>query len=379
MKTSENEQLRIRTRVVRAGLPPAAQGEPFSAGVIFAGTYHTSGDPATSSYTYGRYKNPTWTHLERALSELEGGIALSFASGMAAVAAVLGVTLRTGDIVVMPSDRYYTARLLAEGFFAQMGIQVRTAPTARNALPQLLSGAKLLWLETPSNPGLDVCDIAALADAAHKDGVLVAVDNSTPTMVGQRPLALGADFSVASDTKALTGHSDLVLGHVAARDPVWAERIHSWRTQIGAVPGPMEAWLAHRSLATLEMRLDTQCRNALLIAEYLARRADVHGLRYPGLASDPAHELAARQMQFYGPIVSFALSDRARAERFLMACRLIFEATSFGGVHTSAERRARWGADLIPEGFIRLSVGCEDYQDLISDLAQALDTANQAD
>src|SRR5215813_1367225 len=205
MNTSDNKTMRIRTKVVRAGLPPAVQGEPFLPGVTFAGTYHLTGDPSTSTYTYGRYTNPTWTHFERALSELEGGTALSFASGMAAVAAVLGSTLHAGDVLVMPSDSYYTSRLLTEGFFAQMGVEVRKAPTAGNAQARLLDGAKLLWIETPSNPGLDVCDIAELADAAHKKGALVVVDNSTPTMLGQRPLELGADFSVASDTKALTG------------------------------------------------------------------------------------------------------------------------------------------------------------------------------
>ena len=364
--------MKIGTKVIRAGLAPAAQGEPFLTGITFAGTYHASGDTSTSPYTYGRYHNPTWTQFERALSELEGGIAISFASGMAAVAAVFGTLLRAGDVLVMPSDCYYTARLLADGFFAEIGVQVRKSPTAGDELSRLLDGAKLLWLETPANPGLDVCDIAALVDVAHKKDVLVAVDNTTPTILGQNPLGLGADFSVASDTKVLTGHSDLILGHVAVRDSAQAEKLLSWRTQIGAVPGPMEVWLAHRSLATLEMRLERQCRNALTIAEYLLTSSDVRELRYPGLTSDPSHEIAAQQMQFYGQIVNFVLADRACAERFLKSCNLVIEATSFGGVHTTAERRARWGGDRVPDGFIRLSVGCEDGQDLIEDLAQAL-------
>jgi cystathionine gamma-lyase len=367
--------MRIRTQVVRAGLAPAVPGEPFRAGVTFASTYHAVGDPSESPYTYGRYHNPTWTRFEQAVGELEGGPARSFASGMAAVAAVLGSTLRAGDVLVMPADSYYTSRLLAEGFFASMGIQVRQAPTAGGALAQHLDGARLLWLESPSNPGLDVCDIAALAELARRKGVLVAVDNTTPTLLGQRPLSLGADFSVASDTKALTGHADLILGHVAVRDPAWADRLGSWRSQMGAVPGPMEVWLAHRSLATLEMRLERQCRNALLVAEYLAGRRDVTGLRYPGLPGDAAHEIAARQMQFFGPVVSFVLADRDRAERFLGSCELVIESTSFGGIHTTAERRARWGGDAIPEGFIRLSAGCEDDRDIVADLAQALDHA----
>jgi cystathionine gamma-lyase len=265
--------------------------------------------------------------------------------------------------------------VLANGYFAQMGINVRMAPTAGNAQQQHLQGAKLLWLETPSNPGLEVCDIAALAALAHDLGVLVAVDNTTPTVLGQQPLALGADFSVASDTKALTGHADLILGHVATLDATWAEQLRAWRSQTGAIPGPMEVWLAHRSLLTLDMRLERQCHNALAIARFLATQPEIQGLRYPGLPTDPAHAIACRQMHYFGPVVSFVLLTRARAEAFLAACQLVYEATSFGGIHTTAERRARWGGDTIPEGFIRLSVGCEDADDVIADLSQALTIA----
>lgn len=366
---------RIGTKVIRAGMPPSAQGDPFMGGVIFAGTYHAVGDPATIPYTYGRYHNPTWTQFERALSELEGGIALSFASGMAAISAVFGTVLQRDDVLILPSDSYYTSRLLADGFFAGMGVQVRKWAIAGNARIPRLDEAKLLWLETPTNPGLDVCDIAELVDAAHKKGVLVAVDNTTATVLGQSPLQLGADFSLASDTKALTGHGDLILGHVAVGDQKWRDKLQTWRNLTGAVPGPMEVWLAHRSLGTLEMRLGRQCRSALAVAEYLGTRNDVTGVRYPGLPRDPSHEIAVRQMRLFGPVISFTLSDRARAERFLQACELVIEATSFGGLHTTAERRARWGGDTVPEGFIRLSIGCEDTQDILEDIEQALSAA----
>ena len=362
------------TRVVRAGLPDVVQGAAFRPGPTFAGTYHLLGDPANSAYTYGRYHNPTWTAYEKAVTELERGAAtVVFSSGMAAVAATLGVTLGSGDILVMPADAYYTTRRMAENFFATLGVQVRLAPTAGNAQRDHIKGAKLLWLESPSNPGLDVCDIALLVEAAHEEGGLVVVDNTTPTFLGQQPLALGADFSLSSDTKATTGHNDLILGHVSVRDAPWAEKLRAWRTQMGAVPGPMEVWLAHRSLATLDVRLERQCRNALAIAEFLASRADVRGLRYPGLPDDPAYPTASRQMKYYGPVISFALANRETAESFLKHCTLVFEATSFGGVHTTAERRARWGGDKVSESFIRLSVGCEDVQDLMADLQQALD------
>src|SRR5207248_1632197 len=184
--------------------------------------------------------------------------------------------------------------------------------------------------------------IAETCRRAHAAGALVAVDNTLATPLGQRPLELGADFSMSSDTKYVTGHSDLLLGHVAARDESLAKRLLDWRSTTGAVPGPLETWLAHRSLATLDVRLERQCATALALALMLGARAGVTGLRYPGLPHDPAHELAAAQMSRFGAIVCFDLGSRERAERFLAACELVAEATSFGGVHSTAERRSRW-------------------------------------
>jgi cystathionine gamma-lyase len=362
----------VSTRVVRAVLGPADQGRPLVQGPVFAAPYHAAGDPKDVPFTYGRFHNPAWTAYERALGELEGADAVLFSSGMAACTAILATVLRPGDIVVLPSDGYYTVRRLAEGFFQSHGIEIRSAPTRDDAQIGSLAGARLLWLETPSNPGLDVCDIARLAGAAHEAGALVAVDNTTATPLDQQPLALGADFSLASDTKALTGHADLLLGHVAARDAAWLDRLRAWRTQTGAIAGPMETWMALRSLATLDVRLARQCENALAIASFLATHTRVEDVRYPGLHAHPAHALAARQMRRFGCVVSFTLPSRAHAERFLSASRLITEATSFGSVHTSAERRARWGGDVVPEGFIRLSAGCEAAADLLEDLEQAL-------
>jgi len=367
--------MHFRTRVTRAGLPAPQSGASFMPGPVFASVFHTPGDPAESPFTYGRNHNPTWTAFENALSELEGGPTVTFASGMAAIAAVFGAVLRPGDILALPSDSYFTTRILASDYLAQMGVQVRLAPTANNAQTQTIPGARLLFIETPSNPDLDVCDIALLCEAAHRQGTLVAVDNTTPTMLGQNPLALGADFSLAADTKALAGHSDLLLGHVAVRDLELAEKLQWWRKHAGAIPGPMEVWLAHRSLATLALRLERACDNAMQIATFLTGREDIVSVRYPGLTSDPSHAIATRQMQFYGPIVSFTLPGRQRAETFLSSCTLVYEATSYGSVHTSAERRARWGGDAVPEGFIRLSAGIEDARDLLADLAQSLDRA----
>jgi cystathionine gamma-lyase len=358
------------TRVIHAGLPDPRQHEALLPGPQFASVYHLSGDPTGHPQEYGRYGNPTWTRWESALGELERGQVVSFASGMAAVSAVLQPRLRPGDVVLLPEDGYPSVRDLAGSL---PGVEVRTAPTA--ALPESFDGIAFVWLESPSNPGLDVCDVAAACSAAHAAGALVAVDNTLATPLGQRPLELGADFSVSSDSKHATGHSDLILGHVAVRDPALAEELQAWRRLTGAVPGPFETWLAHRSLATLDVRLERQCATALALAETLAARGDVTGVRYPGLPGDPAHDVAARQMTRFGSIVVFDVGSRERAERFLAGCSLVAEATSFGGVHSSAERRGRWSGNAVPEGFIRFSVGCETEADLLADVQQALDAS----
>ncbi|MFH9608548.1 cystathionine gamma-lyase [Streptomyces sp. NPDC017448] len=365
------------TRAVRAGLPVPEQFEPTLPGPVFAAHFHLSGDPV-GPYTYGRETNPTWTLLEQAIGELEApgeevGTTV-FASGMAAITAVLLSQVRSGDAVVLPDDGYQALPLVRDQLTAY-GVEVRTAPTGGDAQSALLEGAKLLWIESPSNPGLDVCDIRRLVEAAHTAGALVAVDNTLATPIGQRPLELGADFSVASDTKGMTGHGDLLLGHVTCRDPRLTADVRRWRKVVGAIPGPMEAWLAHRSLATLQLRIDRQCTTALALAEALGGRAEVTGLRYPGLPTDPSHPVAARQMRRFGSVVSFELADRGTAERFLSALRLVDDATSFGGLRSTAERRGRWGGDAVAEGFIRFSVGAEDAEDLLADVEQALDAA----
>ncbi len=364
------------TKLVRAGLPQPPEklppGAAIHSGPVFASAFAAPGDIAGSPYIYARFHNPTWQKLEEELGALEGGMARIFPSGMAATTAVFAALLRPGDIAVIPADSYHATRTLTREFFASIGIEIRLGETANNAQAELLDGAKLLWLETPSNPGLDVCDIRMLAEAAHRQGALVVVDNTTATALGQQPLALGADISVASDTKSLTGHSDLLLGHVAARDAELMAKIDRWRTFSGSIVGPMEAWLALRSLSTLPLRLEKQCQNAQAIAEFFKERAEVSAVFYPGLASHPAHALAQSQMRFFGPVVSFELASQEAAERFLKKSQLLVEATSFGGIVSSAERRARWGGDKVSEGFIRLSAGCEAIEDLLADFDQAL-------
>ena len=365
------------TRAVHAGLPAAEQGEPFLPGPTFAGPFHLAGDKDAHRYSYQRFGNPTWTRYEAALSELELGSAVAFASGMAAVSSVLLELLEPGDAVVVPSDAYPGVRDVAAAHLVPQGIDVRMVPTDERAVRDALPGASLVWVEVPSNPELAVLDLAALADDVHAAGALLAVDNTLATPLAQRPLELGADISMASATKGLSGHSDLVLGHIATARPELAERLVAWRSRNGAIAGPFEVWLAHRSLATLDVRLRRQCANALALAEALAGDPRVSGVRYPGLPSHPGHEIAARQMNgLFGMVVGFELADAGTAQAFLAACELVAEATSFGGSHTTAERRARWGTDAVSEGFVRLSAGLEDADDLLADVLHALDTAS---
>jgi cystathionine gamma-lyase len=362
------------TIAVHAGYRKPSETGPFLYGPQFSSTFSSPGEPASHPLTYGRFHNPTWTAWEEALGTLEGGQAVAFASGMAAIGAVLGVTLRPGDAVVLPSDCYYTVRRMAASWLEAIGVEVRLAPTRGNAQADVLDGAKLLCVETPSNPQLDLCDIRHLVEAARARGVLVAVDNTTATPYLQQPLGLGATYVMASDTKAISGHSDLILGHVATSDPQKADALRMWRTYHGAIPGPMEVWLAHRSLPTLPLRVTRQCASAEKLAATLAARDDVESVYYPGLPSHPGHDIAKRQMQAFGTIVSFDLGTRVRAEEFLRSLTLVREATSFGGVHSLAERRARWGGDAISEGFIRFSVGCEATDDIVADVTGALDS-----
>lgn len=371
--------MRDETRAVRYGHPENLQpGDPLHPSPIFAGTYYAPGDPANSPRNYGRSDNLSWRQLEEAIAGLEGGPTIVFGSGMAAGMAVFGCCLRPGDAVVLPSDGYFFCRSLAETYFVEMGVTVLKAPTADDAQAALLEepGVKLLWLESPSNPELTMCDLAGMTKTARGKRILVAHDNTTATAFAQKPLALGADFSVASDTKALAGHSDIVLGHVSCRNQMLADQVRNWRTLTGAIPGPMESWLTLRSMATAPLRIERQSSNAQKIAEFLATRPEVERVYYPGLPSHPRHDLAVRQMRHFGGVLSFMLRDQAAAEKFLAAAKLVTEATSFGGVSTTAERRARWGGDDVPAGFIRMSVGCEAVEDLIEDLTQALSASD---
>lgn len=345
-------------------------GDPISPPITMAGTYLLPGT-IDVPHQYGRFSNPTWQALEGALAILEDAQTVAFPSGMAAIAAVFTAHLKSGDRLLLPADGYWTTRAYAEKYLGPNGIEVELCPTAEFA-GRDLSGFSMVYLETPSNPGLDLCDIAEISARAKAAGALVVVDNTTMTPLGQRPLDLGADIVLASDTKHVAGHSDVLAGHVSAREAELIDAVRDWRKFVGAIPSPFDAWLTYRGLKTLELRFDRMCATAGLLAGRLEGHRALASVRYPGLVSHPHHDLARKQMARFGSVLGLTFADAATAERFIAEARFIVPTTSFGSVHTSAERRARWGDD-VAEGYVRLSVGCEPAEALWSDFSRVLD------
>lgn len=337
---------------------------------IIPTTIHHLPDSPEAPYQYGRYTNAGWERLEEALAMLEGGATTLFPSGMAACAAALFATLKAGDRVLLPADGYFAVRALAQQFLAGLGVQVDLRPT-RSAGEGGFAGYRMVWIEVPSNPGLDVCDIDAVVAGAHAEGALVVADTTTLTPLGLAALGRGVDLVVAAGTKAINGHSDTLMGHVSTRDPALHEALRAWRKFGGSVPGPFEAWQVRRGLETLEIRYERMCRNAQAVAELLAGHRAVRAVRYPGLPGDPAHNLARAQWRAFGFMIGATFDSHDAAERFLSGCRFMAQSTSFGGVHSSGERRARWG-DAVPPGYVRLSLGIEPTEALRAEIARAL-------
>jgi cystathionine gamma-lyase len=346
------------------------KGEPLALPIVASTTFHLPGDPQ-ASHVYGRYGNPTVEEVEAEIGLIEDAGVILFPSGMAAIAAVFYAHLKPGDRVLVHSDGYYNARALLAEQFTPRGINVIAVPTPAFAEADF-TGVRLALIETPSNPGLEVCDIAAVAAKARAAGALLVADNTTATPLCQRPLDLGADISVMADTKTMAGHSDILAGHVASRRPDLLEPVKTWRRLAGAIISPFDAFLLHRGMETLELRIARANANALAVASALSGDRRVTNLRYPGLIGDPAHAVARRQMTGYGPIVSFSLDSREAAEGFIRRHALLAAATSFGGVHSAAECRVRWG-DAVPEGFIRMACGIEPVGDLVAATLSALD------
>jgi cystathionine gamma-synthase len=340
---------------VVAGRPQRVPDAPFSEPVTFASTYRAGGP-----VEYGRYGNPTWSAFEEAVGALEGGHARAFASGLAAISAVLSL-LPEGAVVVAPDNAYTGTRAQIDERVAAGRATLRAVEVADSgAVAAAADGADLVWLESPTNPNLEVADVAAAADACAGSGALLVVDNTFATPLLQRPLELGADIVVHSVTKLIAGHSDVVLGIVVAADPGLVGRIDDHRRLHGAIPGPMETWLALRGLRTLALRVERAQANAQVLAGRLAGHRGVQVVRYPGFGAMISIELAA------GVVAADALAS---------GVRLWIHATSLGGVESTLERRRRWPSESVKvsDALVRLSVGIEDVEDLWADLAEVLD------
>ncbi|WP_137701951.1 PLP-dependent transferase [Marimonas lutisalis] len=311
--------------------------------------------------TYGRTATPSVSAVEQRLSLIEDAPCLLFPSGMGAYGALLMAALQSGDRVLLLSDGYFAARALTEQILAPFGISMDTVP-ADGIATAPLEGYAMVVIETPSNPGLQVVDIAAFSARCRAAGARLVVDNTVCTPLLQQPLDLGADAVIVSDTKAMAGHSDLLMGHVASRDTALMEKLHATRTLAGAIPAPMEAWLLLRGLETLEIRLARMCENARAALPLLQNSDKVADVTYPR-----PHPQAADQ----GFLVGATFADTPTADRFLSLAGFA-PTTSFGGLHSSGDRRARWGDD-VPGGFLRLSFGIEPTAQLTAGLTRALE------
>ena len=363
--TGGPRDLKPASWAVWAGRPEGAD-EPLNTPIVTASNFTEPSVYARSSGT------PTWAAFETVLGGLEHGRSLAFSSGMAAVSAVLDL-VPVGGHVVIPTDCYQgVASAVAAGVETGRWTSEEVAVTHTADWIAALEASDLVWLESPTNPLLEIADLATIA-AAPRSGLL-AVDNTFATPMNQRPLLTGADISVHSVTKFLGGHSDLLMGAIVVSDDHLFDRLASRRSIGGATPGALEAYLATRGLRTLPVRMERSQRTAEMLAERLAGDGRVHGVRFPGLASHPGHALAEAQLDRFGAMVSFeVVGGLDAANRACRSVRLIHHTTSLGGVESTMERRAAVpGQEHLPPGLIRLSVGIEDPEDLWADLSQAL-------
>ena len=369
-----------RTAVVALGRPDRREGAPLNPPIAMSSTFIGIGGVTPTNPVYARFTQESWEPLEEAVGTLEGSSlpALAYASGMAGVSAVFDL-LPAGGTLVMPGASYNGSIGLARELAAENKIVLREIdPVNIEATVAALEGADLVWVESPTNPLLEVVDLPLLIEAAHDRGVMVAVDNTFSTPLRQQPLRLGADLVIHSGTKFIAGHSDLLIGLVVTDDEGIRERLRGRRTLRGSVPGSFEAWLALRGLRTLALRLDRAEESAGILAQRLLTAPGIARVRYPGLESDPHHERATRQLQGYGAIISVELAGgKEHADAFVDALTLIAPATSLGGVESLAERRRRHPSEpvQVPESLVRISVGIEYVEDLWADLSRALEEA----
>jgi cystathionine gamma-synthase len=382
--------LSAETVVVAAGRPPREHDEPVNAPIVLSSTYFGTGALGDGDRGYGRYANPTWDPFEEALGQLEGSElpGLLYASGLAAVSSALSL-LPAGGVLVMPSHSYAGSLVMASELAQKGFLELRTVDIAdTDAVKEQLApqgpdakAARMLWLESPTNPMLGIADLRELTAAAHAVGAIVVTDNTFSTPLVQQPLSLGSDVVLHSVTKYLAGHSDVVLGALVTSNPdIRAALLHN-RTIHGGIAGPFEAWLALRGLRTLALRVERSQASAAVLAERLSKHALVENIRFPGLSTDPGHQRAKSQMKGFGSIVCVqiapvgGLDGADAADKLVRALQLWLPATSLGGVESLIERRRRHAAEplSVPENLVRLSVGIENVEDLWADLQQALD------
>lgn len=363
------DRWRPETVAASAGRPASTPDGPLNTPIIPASALHADGRSG-----YARDGSPAWESLEEAMGALEGGQATCFSSGMASAAAALR-HLPAGTRVVAPRRVYRGVRHALDHLQEQGAVEVKWIDiTDTDATLAACGEADLLWLESPGNPMIDVADLPALCAHARERGIYCVVDNTMASPLLQSPLDLGADVVMHSLTKWIGGHTDLLLGALVTRDEKLSESFVHAREVAGATPGALEAYLALRGLRTLPVRMERAQSNAGELALRLDDHRDVTIVRYPGLPTDPHHERAASFMRGFGAVLAFEVTGGAeRAEQIAQQTELFTHATSFGGVNSTLERRARWpGEEGVPETLMRVSVGLEHVEDLWSDLERAL-------
>jgi cystathionine gamma-synthase len=374
----------FNTRAIHAGQEPDPLTGAVTVPIYQTSTYKQDGvGGLRSGYEYSRSANPTRTALEECLAALEGGVrGLAFASGLAAEDTVLRTIAKPGDHVLLPDDAYGGTYRLVARVLARWGVEY--TPVAMHDSTAVFSAIRpnttVVWVETPTNPLLNIADIAAIAEIAHTAQAKLVVDNTFASPYLQRPLSLGADAVVHSTTKYLGGHSDVVGGAVVTADAGLGEEIAFHQNAMGAISGPFDAWLVLRGIKTLGIRMDRHCENAARIVEFLTAHSAVSTVLYPGLDSHPNHDVAARQMSQFGGMISFRM--RGGQDAALKVCELTQVFTlgeSLGGVESLIEHPGRMthmsvaGSPLeVPDDLVRISVGIENIEDLLADLTAAL-------
>jgi cystathionine beta-lyase/cystathionine gamma-synthase len=371
----------FETRAIHEGQEPDPATGALTTPIYLTSTYVQTAVGEHKGYDYSRVANPTRTALQQCLASLESADhGIAFSSGLGAVTTVMHL-LNPGDRVVLIADVYGGVYRMTSQVYEPKGYVFDYLPAADfdNLADHLDERTRLVWIETPSNPMLNIIDIRKAAEATHKAGAILAVDNTFATPYLQRPLELGADIVVHSTTKYLGGHSDVVGGFAATNDPTIAERLLFLQKSLGAVPGPLDCWLVLRGVKTLAVRMRQHCQSAHAIAGFLERQPRVEQVLYPGLPRHPGHTTAARQMEDFGGMISFTVESPDEAEALVARTKIFKLAESLGGVESLIELPARMThastADApfaAPPNLIRLSVGLESAEDLLLDLEQAL-------